>query len=130
MIEGRIAANGREALIFLTVLGVREREVEAVVDTGFTEYLTLPGDLIRDLSLPLRGYGEVMLADGSVVEVGIYRAQVLWHGKQRGIEVQESEGGPLVGMGLLQGGSLYVEAVPGGRVVIEEFLQRSSPMQT
>ncbi|MDQ3508246.1 MAG: clan AA aspartic protease [Actinomycetota bacterium] len=132
MIEGRISADGCEAFVFLTVLGGgdREREVEAVIDTGFTEYLTLPADSIRALSLPLRGYGEGILADGSVVKVGIYRARVVWHGKRRGIEVQQSDGGPLIGMGLLQGGSLYIEAAPGGRVVIEEFLRRGSPTQT
>lgn len=130
MIEGRISADGREALVAVVVLGSHERKVEAVIDTGFTEHLTLPGDLIHDLSLPLRGYGEVMLADGSVVEVGIYRARVVWHGARRRIEVQESDGGPLVGMGLLQGGSLYVEAVPGGRVVVEESLRPGSRSET
>ena len=52
MIEGAVNEN-LETTIRLTLLGGdREgREVEAIIDTGFTGYLTLPTALIRRLDL-------------------------------------------------------------------------------
>ena len=50
MIVGRVNAY-REAVISLSVEGSggRRREIDAVVDTGFNGYLTLPATLIQEL---------------------------------------------------------------------------------
>ena len=52
MIVGEVTPN-REAILRLTLrgLGGQEAVVEAVVDTGFTEYLTLPEETIATLDL-------------------------------------------------------------------------------
>ncbi len=55
MIVGKV--KGAEARIRLRVIGLRgrEREIEAVIDTGYTAALTLPREVITTLALPWRG---------------------------------------------------------------------------
>ena len=40
------------------------QEVDAVIDTGFNGYPTLPMTVVADLELPVVGEGEAVLADG------------------------------------------------------------------
>jgi clan AA aspartic protease len=120
--RGRVADDGREAILPLTVVGrsgVRA-EVEASVDTGFTGSLCLPLDIVRSLSAPFVGRGVAVLADGSTVETSYHRVRVLWHGRERAIQALVTKGGPLVGMTLLRGSVLTIAVSPGGEVTIEE----------
>lgn len=66
MITG-IVTTAREAAISLTVRGPtgQEREIRAVIDTGFDGSLTLPPALIATLRLPWRRRGRALLADGN-----------------------------------------------------------------
>ena len=59
MIVGSVSAH-REAIVRLVIVGPqgREREIEAIVDTGYTGSLTLPSEVVFDLGLPFRR-GEV-----------------------------------------------------------------------
>jgi clan AA aspartic protease len=119
--RGRVADDGREAILPLTVVGrsgVRA-EVEASVDTGFTGSLCLPLDIVRSLSAPFVGRGVAVLADGSTVETSYHRVRVLWHGRERAIQALVTKGGPLVGMTLLRGSVLTIAVSPGGEVTIE-----------
>ena len=65
MIEGVVNAN-YEPVISLSVQGPsgQKREIEAVVDTGFNGFLTLPPALVSELGLPFRIRGAAMLANG------------------------------------------------------------------
>ena len=65
MIKGRV--NEREARVRLTVLGPigRQREIEAVVDTGYTASLSLPPSVIEQLGLRWQSLDRGTLADGS-----------------------------------------------------------------
>lgn len=122
MIIGHVTPDGREAVIFLDMLG-REgqiQRIEAVIDTGFTGYLTLPADVTGSLRLPRRGSETFLLADGSEAVLPVYRGRVLWHGREFRIPVSQADGEALVGMSLLRGSRLTVDAVPGGEVRIEE----------
>jgi clan AA aspartic protease len=102
MIAG-IVSPDREALITLLVIGPEGNalEVEFAIDTGFTEDLMLPRPVIGALRLSQIGSDEIMLADGSRSWVSLHPAAVLWMGVQRPVTVQEGEGTPLLGMGLL-----------------------------
>ena len=119
MITGEVSAY-REAVISVSVRGSgdREQEIDAVLDTGFTGFLTLPAPIIRYLDLPWHRRGRAMLADGTDSLFDIYEATVTWDGRPRRIAVDEVDCGPLVGMSLLYGNELRVEVVVGGRVVI------------
>lgn len=120
MIEGTVNAAD-EAAIILSVQGPRSqaREIEAVVDTGYNGFLTLPPVLVGELGLPFVTSGEATLADGSAVSFDIHAVTVDWDGHARHVEADAAETTPLVGMRLLAGHDLHVEVEHGGRVVIE-----------
>ncbi len=120
MIEGTVNA-AYEAALILTVQGPEghAREIEAVVDTGYNGFLTLPPVLVGELGLPFVTSGEATLADGSAVSFDIHMVTVGWDGQARNVEVDAAETTPLVGMRLLAGYDLHVEVESGGRVVIE-----------
>lgn len=123
MIAGTVNAY-LEAIIRLVVSGPRgqEQEIEAVVDTGFTGFLTLPPSLITTLGLPFRRRGRAVLADGSESLFDIYEATVLWDGQPRRVAIDAVDTDSLVGMTLLYGYELTVQAVAGGRVSIKAIL--------
>lgn len=106
----------------LTVFGRSgaQTRIEVTVDTGFTGSLGLSKELVESLSLPLVGRGVAVLADGRGVETNYHRGRILWHGRERGVQVLVTEGGPLVGMSLLRGSTLTVVATPGGDVSVDE----------
>ena len=90
------------------------------MDTGFTGALCLGAEQIEALDLPFVGRGAAVLADGRAVETRYHRSRVLWHARQRGVQVLSAEGGPLVGMALLRDSLLTVDVTPGGVVAIEK----------
>ena len=107
----------------VSVWGPQQRKlaVEAVVDTGFNDYLTLPIQAIDSLELELKEVVEAQLADGSFVNLPIYVGWVEWLGDERRVAICAAEGDPLLGMALLHGSKLTIEAVPGGQVIIENL---------
>ena len=120
MIQGAVNA-ALEAVLPLTVQGTagRAQEVEAVIDTGFSGFLTLPSALVGVLGLAFDGVGWAVLADGTETRFDVYDATLLWDGRQRRIYVYATETTPLAGMRLLEGHDLHVEVESGGRVVVE-----------
>lgn len=121
MITGTVSAD-REAIIRLEVLSPdkESRAVEAVVDTGFTGFLTLPSYTVAALKLPLVGNRRTTLGDGSQVVLDLYLARVLWHeAQEHEVLVLQAEGGPLVGMALLYGNQVVLNVVDGGEIIID-----------
>ena len=120
MIEGVVNA-AHEAVLTLTLHGLEGRslETEAVVDTGFSRFLTLPPSAVAELGLKSVGVNRVVLADGSEVALDVYGVTVLWDGQTRDVVAYAAETTPLVGMALLHGHSLYMYVEAGGRVVIQ-----------
>ncbi len=124
MMRGRVVDDGSEAVLPLRVFdpgrGGERSDVEAVIDTGFTGHLALPEAMVKSLDLPELGTEEIVLADGRTEIVSVHRGNVEWHGRSRTVPVLAVEGDPLLGMALLAGSSLRMDAVPGGAVVIAE----------
>ncbi len=120
MIQGTVTAD-LEAVVYLEVTydGTMTFTVPFIVDTGFDSYLSLSADFIAALSLPFLEFGKVTLADKSVVIKSIFQARVNWHGQSRLVRAHEMEEPNLIGMALLQGSKLTVEAEDGGIVLIE-----------
>ena len=110
-----------EAVITLSVQGPegQAREVDAVVDTGFTGFLTLPPALVTELGLPFETTGHATLADGSEVSFDTYRVAVLWEGQSRYVLADAADTTPLVGMLLLDMHDLSIRVREGGWVLIE-----------
>ena len=99
-------------------------EVDFAIDTGFTEEMTLPPDIIDELNLPT--YRQLMLtmADGTVYDGRTYVGRLRWHGRTRSIEVISVDADPLIGMRLLAGSNLSIDAEPDGAVTITELPAR------
>lgn len=120
MITGRVNAS-LEATVHLTLRSPHgeEQVVEAVVDTGFTGFLTLPPDLVAELDLKFHKRGQAVLGDGSTVVFDTYEAIVLWNGRARRIAIDAADVDPLLGVRLLYGHELSVEVIEDGDVVIQ-----------
>lgn len=120
MIEGAVNAN-LEAVVALALEDPTGsmREIEAVVDTGFNGYLTLPSVLVENMRLPVVGDGEAVLADGSEATFDVHSVTVVWDGRPTYVETAAVGVNPLVGMALLQGHNLNVDVENGGRVKIQ-----------
>lgn len=120
MIEGSVNAN-HEAVVTLSVRGPggQTREVNAVIDTGYSGSLTLPPALVAELELPHVFSSKATLADDTEVSFRVHRVTMLWDSRPRHIEADAVGSTSLVGMALLNAHSLYVDVEHGGRVVIQ-----------
>jgi clan AA aspartic protease len=121
MITGVVRSD--EARIRLKIRGPRghEREIEAVVDTGYTGLLTLPPALIAGLRLRWESVDRGMLADGSECAFDVYRGVVVWDHRARRVLIVEADADPLVGMALLAGYELKMRVRSGGKVTIKRL---------
>ena len=119
MIAGRVTSD-RQAMVSVEVQAPKGRRetVEAIVDTGFTGYVTLPADRIARLGLPLLGLRRMTVADGSPAVLMVYEVVVHWHGAALRVQALEVDGGALLGMALLDGSRLSIDVVAGGSVRI------------
>jgi len=111
----------REAIIQFAVLGENNQRqaIKAVIDTGYTGFLTLPSAIITTLELTWYMQEEGILGDGSLCMFNVFEAIVIWDGQLKSIEINESETDPLVGMGLLEGYELNIQGFEGGLVTIK-----------
>lgn len=119
MMQGFVNQNC-EAIISIAVgqANTPKQMVNAVIDTGFTGFLSLPLSIITTLGLSwhFRDFGT--LGDGSEVIFDMYRAIVIWDGQTKVIDVAAAETEPLVGMSLLRGYRLQIDVVESGLVKI------------
>ena len=92
--------------------------VDAVIDPGFSGFLTSPFDIISALGLSWEGR-DAALGDGTSCTFEVYVATVIWDGQYREVYINESETVPLIGMWLLRGYNLRIQAIEGGTVTIE-----------
>lgn len=125
MMQGRV--NQRcEAVISVAVRGGNKlKSVDAVIDTGFNGFLSLPIAVIMELALPWNYRDRATLGDGSETLFDVYDAEVIWNGQYREIEINAAETEPLLGMRMLKGYRLQVDTIEGGLVTIEMLLNVS-----
>ena len=110
-----------EAVVALSVQGPegQTQAIEAVIDTGYSGFLTLPTALVEELGLPFAYIGRAYLANDDEATFDVHDVTVLWDGEPRHIKADATGSTPLVGMLLLHRHNLNVEVERGGRVVIE-----------
>jgi len=93
---------------------------DAIVDTGFNGWLSLPPDLITQLNLTWKRRGRAILGDGSECIFDVYEAVVFWDGALVTIPVDEADSEPLVGMSLMEGYQLMMQVFEGGQVELRK----------
>lgn len=122
MITGIVNAN-REAILQLTVIdtGGQEHQPDAVVDTGFDAWLSLPPQFIKNLGLLPQRSGRAMLADGSEALFAVYEATVRWDGQPRLISIYEMDAEPLIGMSLMYGYELVLPILDGATFTLRRI---------
>lgn len=95
--------------------------VDAVIDTGFSGFLTLPFSVITALDLTWKGRDVATLGDGTSCIFEVYITSLIWHGQYCTIDINESETVPLIGMRLSRGSDLRIQTIEGGSVEITEL---------
>jgi clan AA aspartic protease len=121
MMQGKVNQNCEATLpIVLRNVDIM-KSVDAVIDTGFSGFLTLPSSIIAELDLTWKGRDVATLGDGTYCIFEVYIANVIWDGEYRAIDINESETVPLIGMRLLRGYDLRIRTIEGGLVTIEAF---------
>ncbi len=93
---------------------------DAIVDTGFNGWLSLPPDLIAQLNLKWKRRGRAILGDGSECIFSVYEVVLVWDGVILTIPVDEADSELLVGMSLMEGYQLMVQVFEGGHVELSK----------
>jgi clan AA aspartic protease len=119
MMQGRVNQSCEAMLSIVIKNSATTQLVDAVIDTGFSGFLTLPSDTISTLGLSWQGRDIATLGDGTSCTFEVYIGLVIWDGQYREIYINESETVPLIGMRLLRGYDLRIQAIEGGIVTIE-----------
>jgi clan AA aspartic protease len=123
MITGVVTAQGTAVVsVSLLALNRHSKTIDAVIDTGFNGFLTLPLPEIARLQFPYEGTMRVVLGNGQTVDLDMFTGTVLWKGQVREGLVLAAEGMPLVGMALLKGSRVCLEVTDGGLVTIDRLL--------
>ena len=120
MMEGIVNAR-REATLSVVVGHSKQQlqAINAVIDTGFNGFLSLPSTVITTLNLPWSGSDFVTLGDGSETYFDLYTGIIIWDGQYQEIDIAESETEPLLGMSMLYRYRMQIDAVEGGKVIIK-----------
>jgi clan AA aspartic protease len=121
MITGIVNADF-EPIIPLSVCGSDGKiyTQDAIVDTGFNGWLSLPPSLIAQLNLRWKRRGRAILGDGSECIFNVYEAVLVWDGVLLTIPIDEADSEPLVGMSLMEGYQLIVQVFEGGCVELSK----------
>ena len=120
MIEGVVNTH-YEAVVRLSLLNSfgQTRDIDAVVDTGYNGFLTLPSVLVAELELTRLGQKSLVLANGRRDIFDTYGVTVFWDGQSRFVDADEADAAPLLGMSMLDNHDLSIQVRDGGRVVIQ-----------
>lgn len=121
MMQGYVNQNYEAMLPVVVRNNDKLKSITAVIDTGFTGFLSLPISIITELELSWSYRDRATLGDGSEVLFDIYDAMVIWGGQYREIEINAAETEPLLGMSMLRGYRLQVDTVQGGLVTIAQL---------
>lgn len=118
MMQGYVNENHEAVLTVVVKNGNKLKSINAVIDTGFTGFLSLPIAIITELDLSWNYRDRGTLGDGSETLFDIYDAMVIWNGQYREIEVNRAETDPLIGMSLFRSYRLQIDTIPGSLVTI------------
>ena len=121
---GTVDSSG-EALVPLTVEGLgsggQQRDITALLDTGFNGFLACPPALIGELDLEQISREQYMTAGGAMHFTGVYEAVVVFGERRLLVDEIVEAAEPLVGVGLLWEFKVCLGYRGGGDVTLEEF---------
>ena len=111
------------AMLPVTIMLANHREIEIdfVIDTGYTRFLTLPITIVETLELPFEYDLPANLADDSEVLVPVYTAAIRWDAEVVKTRVLALGKRPLLGTAMLDQYELLCRFKEGGKVIIEKL---------
>ena len=120
MIEGVVNAD-YEPVVRIEVRGPADvsLEIDAVVDTGYNGYLTLPPSVVKEIGLHYVSSDPAFLADGSEIIFDVYSVIVDLGDRSLQVDAHIANATPLIGMRLLRQHDLNIQVIEGGRVAIQ-----------
>lgn len=123
MMEGKVNAILKPFLpLSLIAPDGTEFPVEVMVDTAFSGEVSLPLETIKQMGLKYEYDDVYVVGSNEEHSFSFYKgAQAYWHEKDVEVLVMEAEGDAVIGMELLKGSSVFVEAKPNGKVRIKEL---------
>ncbi|MBH8562740.1 clan AA aspartic protease [Nostoc sp. CENA67] len=117
-----IVKNGRPSVnIIFRLPNQPDFSIEFLIDTGFTEFLSLPSAAVSLLGFPFLYDAYANLADNSNVILPVHQATIIWNGEEREVNVLATGRLPLLGTALLDEHELVIQFTENGLVTIEEF---------
>ena len=122
MMQGIVNQNCEATLAIVIRNNNQRLLVDAVIDTGFSGFLTLPSEIITTLDLTWKGRDIATLKDGTSCIFDVYIATVIWDGQYRIIDIKGSETVPLIGMRLLRGYELRIQTIESGLVTVKVLM--------
>jgi clan AA aspartic protease len=93
-------------------------DLDAVIDTGFSEYLLLPNSIINACGFYYFDAMHFTLANGDEVLISVHVGSIRWFGQTCKVYVLNAETEPLIGMKQLKGCRVSFEVIDGGPVTI------------
>ena len=100
--------------------------VVAIIDTGFTEWLTLPSDMIKQLGLRRAGRTRLIFGNSTDEMVNVYEARVRWCETWMNIRVHQVSDIPMIGMQLLRGHRIEFDALRDAEIDVEPVIPMMS----
>jgi clan AA aspartic protease len=119
MMQGYVHTSYEAVISVVVKHNSKLKSINAVIDTGFTGFLSLPQSIIDELELPWSYSDFATLGDGSETLFDIHDASVIWDGQLREIEINSADTEPLLGMRMLRGYRLEMDTIQGGLVTIK-----------
>ena len=121
MITGIVA--GRHALlpVQFRLQNQPDFTIDFVVDTGYTDYLTLPKNIVEAMRLRYLHDTPADLADDSTIRISVYFATIVWNEVEVEVPVLATGRRPLLGTAMLEMCELLIQFAEGGLVTVENL---------
>ena len=121
MISGIIKNRRATVNVIFRLVNQPDFTIEFVIDTGFTEFLSLPLAAVTLLNFPFVYDMYATLTDNSIVLLPVHQATIIWNGEEREVNILATGKRPLLGTALLDGHELCIQFTESGLVTIEDL---------
>lgn len=115
-VTGKVVDRRAVLPVIFRLPGMGDVQIDCVVDTGFSEAITLPIAAIATMRLSFIEDVRFNLANDATVVLPTYSATIVWHGKDLIVRVLGSGRKPLIGVALMWDYLLGIDFVENGIV--------------
>ena len=121
MIYGRLIDGKAVVSVIFHLPTQPDFSIDFIIDTGFTDHLTLPPQAVSAMNLPLYSTTLARLADGREALLSIHLATIVWDNREKVVPILASGFKPLLGTALMAGYHLEIDFEENGLVSLEQI---------